>query len=173
MSINGFRLAGRYVKAACLKHKIKPISRLQYNEIFNACNLLLKNKNQLITLKDKINQLELFLPKSLYYALELAVLRNQTNLIGDIFKYWCLYYQQTCQQLVDIHSAQKLRKNQQDICVKFLQKYNDLEVDSQFFLNQELIAGIKIETPYLLFDNTLKNKINNITRFLKNYAGNI
>ena len=46
-------------------------------------------------------------------------------------------------------------------------------IPERFILNKDLIAGIKIETPYLLFDNTVKTKINYMARLLKNYAGNI
>jgi F0F1-type ATP synthase delta subunit len=173
MSINNFRLAGRYVKAACMKYKLKPILREQFSEILNASNILLLHKNHLMQLKDKILELNNVLPKSLYQALKLAIFHNKSFLLGDIFKYWCYYYQQNCQQLVDIYSAQQLDKKQQAMCEKFLQKYNSLEVNSRFILNKDLIAGIKIETPYLLFDNTVKTKINYMARLLKNYAGNI
>jgi F0F1-type ATP synthase delta subunit len=173
MSINNFRLAGRYVKAACTKYKLKPISREKFAEISNACHILLLHKNHLMQLKNKILELDDLLPESLYHALKLAIFHNKISLLGDIFKYWCYYYQLNCQQLVDIYSAQKLDKKQQAMCEKFLQKYNSLEVDSQFILNKDLIAGIKIETPYLLFDNTVKTKINYMARLLKNYAGNI
>jgi F0F1-type ATP synthase delta subunit len=173
MSINNFRLAGRYVKAACVKYKLKPILREHFTEILNACHILLLHKNHLMQLKNKILELDDLLPESLYHALKLAILHNKISLLGDIFKYWCYYYQLNCQQLVDIYSAQQLDKKQQVMCEKFLQKYNDLTVNSQFILNKDLIAGIKIETPYLLFDNTVKTKINYMARLLKNYAGNI
>jgi F0F1-type ATP synthase delta subunit len=173
MSISNFRLAGRYVKAACVKYKLKPISREHFAEISKACHILLAHKNHLMQLKNKILELDQVLPETLYQALRLVILHNKIGLLGDIFKYWCYYYQQNCQQLVTIYSAQQLNKKQQGMCEKFLQKYNSLDLDSQFVLNKDLIAGIKIETPYLLFDNTVKTKINYIARLLKNYAGNI
>jgi F0F1-type ATP synthase delta subunit len=173
MSINGFKLAGRYVRAACSQYKIMPISRLEFDEIYNTANFLLTNKSQIISLKNIFAKLESQLPESLYQASKLAILHNNENLIGDIFKYWCLFYQQNCEQLVDIQSSKQLNKRQQDQCVKFLQNYNKLDVNSRFSVNKDLIAGIRIETPYLLFDDTIKNKINFMTRLLKNYAGNI
>ena len=58
-------------------------------------------------------------------------------------------------------------------CEIFITKKYDIKINSNFYIDQSLIAGIRLETPYLLWDNSIKNKINIAANFLKNWSGDL
>ena len=168
--IKDFNLAGKYVKAGGLVFKIKKISLDQFNTVRELSNFLSSRKNSSLLVNKILKNFDL--PKSLIKSVELAILHKRSYLAKEIFKYWLLYYQKNVQYVMNIKSACDISEDEIKICTNFMQK-KIKNIKPQLIIDKGLISGIRLETPYYLWDNTIKQKINIAVKFLNNLAGDI
>lgn len=168
--IKDFNLAGKYVKSSVLVFKIKAISLEKFNKIKDLTIFLSTKKNSNLLVSKILKDFDL--PKSLIKAVELAISHKRSYLTKEIFKYWLLYYQKNVQYVMNIKSACDISEDEIKICTKFMQK-KVKNIKPQLIIDKSLISGIRLETPYYLWDNTIKQKINTAVKFLNNLAGDI
>ena len=174
MSIRSFNLAGKYVMAANVAHEIKPITFQQMEFIKKWSDFLLAHKSVISLLLENLLESKKNFPKSLFSAYDLAIKHNRFFLIPYIFKYWILYYQRKVEQVLEVSAPLELTKKQLDQSVSFMSKNL---IDSKFLvkpiLNKNLVAGLRLETPYFLWDNSVRSKTNFIIKFLNGLAGEL
>ena len=173
MSIKSFQLAGKYIKAAYIYNKQESISRDDIESLKKLEILLRRNKNYIFLFLNKLKDFKHNMPKSLFTACDLAIKHDRFLLIPDLIKYWILHYQKNFSQFLDIYSTVSLDLIDIKKCEIFITKKYGIKINSKFFIDQSLIAGIRLETPYLLWDNSIKNKINIAANFLKNWSGDL
>ena len=85
-----------------------------------------------------------------------------------------MYYQRKVEQVLEVSAPLELTKKQLDQSVSFMSKNL---IDSKFLvkpiLNKNLVAGLRLETPYFLWDNSVRSKTNFIIKFLNGLAGEL
>lgn len=97
----------------------------------------------------------------------LLLTNEHFNLLPDIFLRCIQLYEETNGIMrFNISSAQPLSEQQKATCIQFLQHKTKHQIDAEFNLNQDLIAGIKAQSSTYLYENSIRKKIETIKRLI-------
>ena len=98
-------------------------------------------------------------------TLMLMAKNQKVNCIALVLKCWQeLYYEKKSIELVDVETVVELSATQNKKLHKVLKDKLKKEVKINYIINKDLLGGLRISYGSYIIDDTLKNKLENITK---------
>lgn len=132
------------------------MSKLSLKKIAEGINEVLEDKST--------SKIDATLKNIVEYLHKNRLLKDSNKILGELEK---IINKKTGTIKVKIHHAKHLTENYKKTLEHEIKtKYKAKHIESEYFENKDLLGGVKVEVGEEIWDNTYRNKINQLRKHL-------